>query len=244
MVDAQNEINEKCYLIKNDILVKNLITPKVAAEFAAIYYKIYRENYDEKTFVSIVKELMEFFNSSVKNLPKKNLVLETKDLLDDIEILKGNVQKYSKVFIKPESGIFQQSFSSNMDLKSYEDRLKDVKKDLKILELNKPFFKFFWRRKIKKELFKLDSIEKSILNIYDTSYEENLKKSEEFEELFLDIKKDLKKFMQEIKPTIGEELADIPYQSVVQNLEALKSFIFDVVIKNCYEYYMLTENKL
>lgn len=244
MKDIQNEINEKCYLLKNDILVKNLITPKVAAEFAAVYYKIYKENYDEKIFVSIVKKMMEFFNSSLKSLPKKNIVSEAKNLLEDIEALKGNVQKYSKVFIKTDVSVTQQNFLSNRDLKGYEDKLKDIKKDLKTLELNKPFFKFFWKRKIKKELFKLNSIEKSILNIYDISYEENLKKSEEFEELFLDLKKDLKKFMQGIKPTIGEELADIPYQSVVENSEKLKSFIFDVVIKNCYEYYTLTENKL
>lgn len=245
MKSIQNEINEKCYLIKNDISVKDEITPKVAAEFAVTFYKIYRDDYDEKTFVNIVKKVMEFFNKSILDIPKKKVLTDAKKILNEMDSLKESVRSFSKIFVnKTESRFYGESFTT-VDLELCESQFKELKKNLKVLELNKPFilFRWNWKRKIKKELFKLNSLEGKTIKVYDYFYETNRERNEILEEMYLDIRKNLKSFMQDVKPTIGEELADIPYEHAVETVDDLKSFVFDVIISNFYQYYTLRSEK-
>ncbi|MGL5056852.1 MAG: hypothetical protein ACRC6A_05765 [Fusobacteriaceae bacterium] len=241
MMDAQNEINEKCYLVKNDISIKNEITPKVAAEFAVTFYKMFKDTYDEKTFIYILKKVMEFFNKSTKDIPKRKVVSDAKKMLNEIDILKETVGIFSKVILnKFEDNYSDNEFTEN-DLEIFDKNLQELKKELKILELNKPFFllKWNWKNKIKKNLIKLNHLEAKILKLYDCFYEKNREQNEMLENLFLDIRKNLKLFMKDLKPTIGEELADIPYEHVVEDVDNLKSFVFDIVISNFYQYYNL-----
>lgn len=245
MVDAQNEITEKCYLIRNDMSIKNEITAKIAADFAVTYYKIFKDNYDEKTFIYLVKKVMEFFNKAIVEIPKKRLEHHAKDLINDIDSLKEEVHKFSKI-------LFNKSFENSVigdfskeDLELYENDFKEIKKELKTLELNKPVFllRWKWKKNIKKQLYKLNSLEKNSYNIYESFYKDNEEKNRVLEEIYLDIRKHLKSFMLEVKPNIGEELADIPFEDVILGTNELKSFIFDVVISNFYQYYTLKIEK-
>lgn len=245
MIDAQNEITEKCYLIKNDISVKNEITAKIAADFAVTYYKVFRENYDEKTFVYIIKKVMEFFNKAVIDIPKRKLETDAKKLTNDIDSLKEEVHKFSKILFNKNFESSTTGDFSKEDLELYESDFKEIKKELKTLELNKPFFllRWSWKKKIKKELSKLELLEKNSYNLYESFYENNKEKNRILEEIYLDIRKHLKSFMSDVKPNIGEELADIPYEYVIEGIDELKSFVFDVVISNFYQYYTLKIEK-
>lgn len=243
MKDAQNEITEKCYLIKNDISVKNEITARVAAEFAVTFYQIFKDDFDEKKFLGIVKRVMEFFNRTIVYIPKRKLVSDMKKILDEIDSLKDMTQNFSKISVNNSKNKTTEETFTVEDVELCKIKLKELKKELKALELNKPFFLFRWKWKksIKNELIKLNSLEEKSLKIYDNFYEKNKDRNEMLEEIYLDIRKNLKDFMKEIKPTIGEELVNIPYEHVVEGEDELKSFVFDVVISNFYQYYTLRE---
>lgn len=246
MIDFENELKEKCHLIKNDISMKNEITARVAADFAITYYKIFKKDYDEKKFIYLIKKTMEFFNKSILDIPKREIEVDSKKILNEIEDLKDSIQKISKIYY-PNNNVesFTEEEFSKEDLKLYEKEFKYIKKELKNLELNRPniLLKWNWKRKIKRELYKLNLLERKSYIFYEYFYEKNKEKTRILEELYNNMRKNIKEFMIDVKPTIGEELADISFEDIIQDIESLKSFTYNVIISNYYQYYTLKFTK-
>ena len=59
--------------------------------------------------------------------------------------------------------------------------------------------------------------------------------------LFESINEDLKKFIFEVKNSIGVELAEIEYEEVIQNKDVVKDFVFNVIIQNL-DFYFKNKN--
>ena len=66
-------------------------------------------------------------------------------------------------------------------------------------------------------------------------------KNKDILRLFENINEDLKKFVFEIKNSIGVELAEIEYEEVIQNKDVVKDFVFNVIIQNL-DFYFKNKN--
>ena len=242
MNDIQNEITEKCYLIKNDITIKNEITPKVAADFSVAFYKLFKDNYDEKLFINIIKKVMEFFNCAMMDFPNNSNSEKLKILINDIDTLKNPIEKI--IVLKENDLNFLENKLLTETSEFYASEFKKLKKETNSFLSNKPFFlyRFSWKKKLKKKLIELLILERSITDSYTNIIQNNNEKNKILEEMFLEIKNNLKTFMIEVKPNIGKDLADTPYEYVMESQDDLKGFIFDIVISNFHQYSTLKKN--
>lgn len=148
-------LEEKIYQLQNDLKQKK-IEAKTMAEFAAVFYEKYSENYNEKLLIQICKKTMNFYNEGVKNLPDESKEYFIENILNEISKLRNNLS----FLIKKDISINETPFE-NTNIEFIKDKYKEIVNNINHLKEKKPFFIFrrSWRKKIEKSFSELEKID-------------------------------------------------------------------------------------
>lgn len=237
---------------KNSLLLDEAITKisnnlesdsleiKPWAEFAVVFYKKYKANYNERLLVKIIKEIFEFYRQNLEISSKREQIATVDDLLKKIDENKNSICTLYKLPNVENRKQSSEKLEYNKDqFKEWKEQLSKSKDENNALKEKRIFF-FSKSRKGKKAKIIIENLEKlinEILDSTDETREEVEMKNKDILKIFENIKEDLKKFVSEVKKDIGVELADINYEYVISDINVVKDFIFNVIIQNLYFYF-------
>lgn len=225
-------------------LENDKIETKTWAEFAVVFYRKYKSNYNERLLVKIVKQTLEFYRRNLEISSKREQLKSIFELLKKIDENKNGI--YSLYKLKElENKNFKEGKEeyNNEQFKEWEKELNGIKD--KNFELkDKKFFFFSKKRKQKEAKVIIESLEKLSAQIKNSTEDIKIEveeKDKDILRLFENINEDLKKFIFEVKNSIGVELAEIEYEEVIQNKDVVKDFVFNVIIQNL-DFYFKNKN--
>lgn len=233
------EFKEQVLKIKND-LQKEKIEIRNWAEFAISFYKKFKNNYNEKLLIKIIKEVIEFYNKNLEISEKRKQIRNIDGLLEKIAKNKEEILVLYKIKNLNNNFFNKEKFDYNdSQFKEWEEELernRDKNFELK----DKKFFFFSKKRKQKEAKVIIESLEKlsaEIKNSIEDIKIEVEEKDKDILRLFENINEDLKKFLFEVKDNIGVELAKLEYKKVISDFEITKKVIFSIILKNLCDYF-------
>lgn len=229
-------LNERTLQMYKDIN-SDYISPKNAAAFAITYYQAFSEDqYNEKLLISLMKELLTFFNKGIKFLTKKEELSKFREKMEEIIYLKDkigiDIKKNQKKIDKSDNKMIEYS----LNVEHLENMIIQIKNDLKSLEKNED--SIFQKKSLEKkeELYlTIVNLEENIDIFFENEKEKNKIVIKNLERDYKVINENLKTMISSVKNSIQLGFTEVSLKEVMQNKNSLKMYTYDIVLKNLYE---------